>query len=464
MITTAQKTGGSFDKNAAYDDRIRMKKTVLIIYSNLFDVSALALKNYLSDDGNYNVIAFNEKEYDSLRILRNFVKAYKYTYRRTPFFNNLLVNWPSAEVERKKDSDGNEVNFKPSSEHFARFRKLENICMRYDAEYTICTSQYAIKRAVLAREKYNLSGKIFALITDFDLQRNFINIYLDGYFVITEKTREALLEKGITEDKIFLINMPIDIDETYEEPNSKNIGSSKKKAIAGGEDDIVSKDLEVAEVGESTEEIRNKFNIRNKLPVITIVGGRYGSKYTHNALRDVAQFKDCNILVITNGNKSIYKKFSKWSKKNECTNNIYFADHVKGLESVYRITDYLIAAPTATICFEAIMHKIPLILMDSVNNVETKNSKYLISGGYAYSGISNERIKIAMAGYLKDLKTWRKHCESRFTNDGCEKFLQILDMIDAGVNPLALPDGNGSDDESDIKTIEYKEEKPRKRK
>ena len=100
--------------------------------------------------------------------------------------------------------------------------------------------------------------------------------------------------------------------------------------------------------------------------------------------------------------------------------------------------------------------------MDSVNNVETKNSKYLVSGGYAYSGISNERIKIAMAGYLKDLKTWIKHCENRFTNDGCEKFLQILDMIDAGVNPNALEDKVKSD-EDDIVEIEIKDEKHKRR-
>lgn len=438
-----------------------MKKTVLIIYSNLFDVSALALKNYLLDDGKYNVIAVNEREYDSFRVLRNFVKAYKFTYRRTPFFNNLLVNWPSAEVERKKDSDGNEVNFKPTSEHSARFRKLENICMRYDAEYIVCTSQYAIKRAILAREKYNLSGKIFALITDYDLQHNFINIYVDGYFVITEKTRAALMERGISEDKIYLINMPVDLDETMESEKTKNKGKISQKSDSG-EDGVQNKDVAVAEIHESAEDIRNKFNIRNKLPVITVLGGRYGSKYTYNALKDVAQFKDCNILVITNGNKSIYRKFSKWSKKNECTGNIYFADNVKGLNSVYRITDYLIAAPTATICFEAIMRKIPLILMDSVNNVETKNSKYLVSGGYAYSGISNERIKIAMAGYLKDLKTWIKHCENRFTNDGCEKFLQILDMIDAGVNPNALEEKIKSD-EDDIVEIEIKDEKHKRR-
>lgn len=428
----------------------------------MFDVSALALKDYLISDGKYNVVCVNEREYDNFRMLRNFVKAYKYTYRHTPFLNNLLVNWPSAEVERKKDSDGNEVNFKPTSEHFARFRKLENICMRYDAEYTLCTSQYAIKRAILAREKYNLSGKIFALITDFDLQRNFLNIYVDGYFVITEKTRDALIEKGIGEDKIYLINMPVQYDAGMENERAKKFKSARKKG-EGGEDDLTYKDVEVAEIHESAEDIRNKFNIRNKFPVITILGGRYGSKYTHNALRDVAQFKDCNILVITNGNKSIYRRFAKWSKKNECTGNIYFADNVKGLNSVYRITDYLIAAPTATICFEAIMRKIPLILMDSVNNVETKNSKYLVSGGYAYSGISNERIKIAMAGYLKDLKTWIKHCENRFTNDGCEKFLQILDMIDAGVDPNALSMKNKINDEDDIIEIEIKEEKPRRR-
>lgn len=438
-----------------------MKKTVLIIYSNMFDVSALALKNYLKEDGKYNVICVSEKDYDSFHVLKNFMRAYKYTYRHNCFFNNLITNFPSAEVERKKDSDGNEVNFKPTSEVFARYKKLENICMRYDCEYVICTSQFGIKRAVLAREKYGLSGKIFALLTDFDLQHNFINKYLDGYFVITKKTKEELVERGIDADNIFLINMPVERMEVVED--QKNYTKKSKKDFSES-DKIEDKDIEV-EIVSTKEEIKSKYNIRNELPVITIIGGRYGSKYTYNALKDVAEFKDCNILVITNGNKSIYRKFIRWSKKNQCTPNIYFADNVKGLDEVYRITDYLITAPTSTICFEAIMRNIPLILMDSVNNVETKNSKFLVSNGFAYSGISNERIKTAMAGYLKDIKGWKEHCENYFSNNGCEKFLEILDLLDSGVNPNkeVVEEIVETDEEHEIK-IETHEKKSKWRK
>lgn len=426
----------AFRQNVRMITKVNMKKTVLIIYSNMFDVSALALRNFLKEDGKYNVIAVSEKEYDSFHVLKNFMRAYKYSYRHNSFFNNLITNFPSAEVERKKDSDGNEVNFKPTAEAFARFKKLENICMRYDAEYVVCTSQFGIKRAVLAREKYGLSGKIYALLTDFDLQHNFINKYLDGYFVITKKTKDELTERGIDADKIYVINMPLERKEAVQDEKPSHKRPSK---VHSEPSDTTEKIIETVEEPVSKDDIKKKFNIRNDLPIITILGGRYGSKYSYNALRDVAGFKDCNILVITDGNKTIFRKFSRWSKKNECTHNIYFADNVKGLEEVYRITDYLIAAPTSAICFEAITRGIPLILMDSANNVETKNSKYLVSNGFAYSGISNERIKTAMAGYLKDIKGWKEHCENNFTDNGCEKFLEILDLIDSGVDPNNIP-------------------------
>lgn len=407
-----------------------MKKTVLIIYSNMFDVSALALQNFLKQDGKYNVLAVSSKEFDGFCVLKNFMKAYRYTYRHNCFLNNLIMNFPSAEVERKKDSDGNEVNFKPTNEKFARYKKLENICMRYDAEYVICTSQFAIKRAVLAKEKYGLSGKIFALLTDFNLQHNFINKYLDGYFVITKKTKEELVERGIDADNIFVIDMPL-AENDFCNNDKKHKAKNSKSAEVETSETKKSDDKELL----SKEDIKAKFNIHNDLPIITVVGGRYGSKYSYSTLKDVAGFKDCNILVITNGNKAIFRKFSKWSKKNECTHNIYFADNVKGLDEVYLITDYLIASPTATICYEAILRNIPLILMNSVNNVETKNSKYLVTNGFAYSGINNERIKVAMAGYLKDINGWKEHCQHYFSNNGCEEFLRILDMIDAGENP-----------------------------
>ena len=50
--------------------------------------------------------------------------------------------------------------------------------MRFDADYVICTSQYTIKKAVIAKEKYRLKGKIFALLTDYALQDNFVNFDL----------------------------------------------------------------------------------------------------------------------------------------------------------------------------------------------------------------------------------------------------------------------------------------------
>ena len=49
-----------------------MKKTVLIVYSQLYDTSALALKNYFESDGRYDVIAIDEKTYDNF----HFIKTY----------------------------------------------------------------------------------------------------------------------------------------------------------------------------------------------------------------------------------------------------------------------------------------------------------------------------------------------------------------------------------------------------
>lgn len=409
-----------------------MKKTVLILYSRMYDTSALALKKHLSDSKKYNVIAISEKQYDNFWLLNTYMRYYKYTCRNWPFINNLLINMPSATVEKKKDSDGNEVNFKKSSEFFARYRKVENICMRYDADYVICTTKYTIKKATIAREKYGLQGKIFALVTDFELSNNYVNKFLDGYFVINEQIKESLIEKGVEAENIFVIDMPISEPQKQEE------------------------DL---------QELRKKFNIRNELPTITLVGGKYCSKYVYNALIDVAKFRDCNIMVLTNGNTAIYRKFKRWSKENECTPNIYFINNCKDLEELYQITDYLISAPTTAICYEAIVRNIPLILTDSINNVETKNSNYLVTNGYAYSGMSNERIKLAMAGYIKDKEVWKAHCGKYFGLNGCQQVLDILTMLDEDKNPNIIEEPQQEvDNENEHETLEDEHANEKKRK
>ncbi|MBD5100830.1 MAG: hypothetical protein HDT29_06185 [Clostridiales bacterium] len=379
-----------------------MKKTVLILYSDRYDASALALRDYLEEDGKYDIIALDEKAYDNFKWLKFYNELYKFTYRKFPTLNNVVVNLPTAEVKHNKDSDGNEVAFKPDGEFNQRFRKFDNIAMRFDADYVICTSQYTIRKAVIAKEKYHLQGKIFALLTDYALQDNFTNHFLDGYFVVTKRTKDALIKNGIDEKNIYIINMPL---PTF------------------------------APIKRTQEEVRKQFDIRNDLPVVIVAGGKYGSKYIYDTIKSVGDIEGYNFLVILNGNTAIEKKFLRWSKKNNVSNNIYFVKSRGDLNKAYYIADSIISAPSTLYCYEAILRKIPLILMDSSNNVERKNSKYLVSGGFAYSGINRKRIDIALEKIKTEREIWAEVCERYFKDNGCEQFVKCLDLLDEGRDP-----------------------------
>ena len=76
-----------------------------------------------------------------------------------------------------------------------------------------------------------------------------------------------------------------------------------------------------------------------------------------------------------------------------------------------------------------------MVLMDSVNNVETKNSRYLVSCGFAYSGISRERLDISIEKCRNERDALANFCEKHFKDTGCEQFARSLDMIDEGVDP-----------------------------
>ncbi|MDE6475198.1 MAG: hypothetical protein K2L70_08880 [Clostridia bacterium] len=381
-----------------------MKKTVLIIYSQLYDTSALALKDFFESDGKYDVISVYDRQYDNFCLLRAYQGLYKLTYRHAPALNNVVINLPTAEVTRSKDNEGNIVPYKPNSQTFQRWRKFDNISMRFDADYVICTTQYSIHKAVIAREKYNLGGKIFALVTDYDLQDNFVSHDVDGYFVITQKCKTALIDKGIDEKIIFVVSMPL------------------KTPTA---------------IKRSKEDVRKQFNIRNELPIITMVGGRYGSKHLCDALVSVCENKEYNFIVIDGGNSLIEKKFKKLGKKDgkSVSNNVYFVKSGNEMERAYYISDCILSAPTSAITYEALLHKIPLLLIDSANNVETKNSKFLVSNGYAYSAINKDRLLIALEKYKKDKKEWKKHCENKFKLNGCQQVLDCINAIDRGDDP-----------------------------
>lgn len=349
-----------------------MKKTVVVFYSEGYcDQVAKALSEYYSKIADeVSVLLINEKQYTSWGSRKFKDDMYRFSMRYFPginrfggfisyqynekFKNKMSKNAKEAQVEddAQKPDDGKEESFKGVK---ARFRKVDNILLRFNPDVVVCTTPVSLEKALKARERLRSSVQICVAITDYCTNRGMINHGVDKFLVQNANIKQTLSTFGIKEDVIEVIGTPIQegITKVYD----------KKKLL-------------------------EEFNVVNKdLPNVIIVSGRCGCARVIDAFKDLATYSnEMNFFIFANDSQNIHSYVKTYVKAAKQSENIYVIDEVDDMAKIYSMADVIVTSPTAAITYEASTRGIPMVLLKPANQLEEGNFTYLSTNGFAFIG------------------------------------------------------------------------------
>lgn len=363
------------------------KKSIVFLYSEgLYDSSVKATIEYMTKMyKDIYLIDISDDATRPFKVAKLSKKTYVFSSRNMPWINHLAksCNLFFAPIKIKKSKKDYKEFKKPNNgfqRYFynmtAKYRRVHNIIARFDPEIVICSTPELLKQANKSKSdlaKVNLS--VCGLITDYTLNKNFVHFKTDYYYVQNENVKQGLINFGIEDNKISVIGTPILKDEEKYD---------RKKALT-------------------------EFNIDNENKNIALIGGRYGSeslKNIFNACFSVSE--DINLVVVTGGSSALTKYCTYIAKTKKKDSGVYLVENTLSLAMVFSIADIIICAPTATITFEAMCNKKPIIVLKGNDKIEKGNAHFITSNNLGLRGDNPDDVITSLDKFLTD----KSFCET----------------------------------------------------
>ena len=349
-----------------------MKKTIIVFYSEGYcDQVAKALSEYyqkLADE--VSVLLINEAQYTSWGSRRFKDGLYRFSMRYFPGINRFggfisyqyNEKFKSKSSKNVKETESQEADVaveEEKEESFkkirTRFRKMDNILLRFNPDVVVCTTPVSLEKALKARERLRMPVQICVAITDYCTNRGMINHGVDKFLVQNAKIKQTLSTFGIKDETVDVLGTPI----------CKSI---------------------VEEYDRKTQ--LEAFGVTNKdLKNILIVSGRCGCARVIDAFKDLAPYaSEMNIFVMANDSRNIHSFVKTYTKASKSTDNIYVIDSMDDMAKLYSVIDVIVTSPTAAITYEAAARGIPCVLLNPANQLEEGNFQYLSTNGFAFIG------------------------------------------------------------------------------
>lgn len=216
------------------------------------------------------------------------------------------------------------------------FKSIESLLKEFNPNVLISTFPLCSQLISRYKEKYKLSLPLITCITDVSSQQEWIHPNTDYYLVADAIVSQSLIDKGITEDKIRVIGIPVknEFKNCFKECSKKEKSSKKNILIMGGGLGLLPKESSFYE----------RLNQLNNLRVTIITGN-------NEKLFNLIYGKYQNINVI------------------QYTNQVY----------QYMLqSDIVISKPGGITVFEAIYTETPILVIEPFLKQEIKNANFIL--------------------------------------------------------------------------------------
>jgi len=216
-------------------------------------------------------------------------------------------------------------------------KRFTRLLVQESPEFIISTHFLASEIAAFLKRNQKINSKIVTVITDFGVHPFWIQEGTDFYIVASDITRAKLASRGISEEKIKVLGIPV------------HPGFSKQ--------------------GEKNE-LRRKLNIEGNKFTVLVLTGSFGI----GPLEKIVEMlhRDAQVLVVCARNK---KLFLKLKNKNYPQVKVFgFVDEIYDFMS---ISDIVITKPGGLTVSELLVMGLVPIFISAIPGQETENVKAL---------------------------------------------------------------------------------------
>ncbi|MEW6096353.1 MAG: glycosyltransferase [bacterium] len=228
--------------------------------------------------------------------------------------------------------------------------RLNKIFTSFNPQAVVCTHAFACGMFSALKERKADSFSLIGVITDFDVHNYWVYKNVTNYIVANDYTSKKLQEKGIDEERIKVLGIPVDPKFTED----KDITTLKKK-----------------------------HGLKEDLPTVLVMGGGWGFGpiekvvYYLNELQDI----EFQIIAVAGTNKELVLKLRELSANLPKLVKVF--GYVDFVDELMKISNIFIGKPGGMTSAESLACGLPMIIINPIPGQEERNTRYLTSEGVA---------------------------------------------------------------------------------
>ncbi len=301
--------------------------------------AAKTLSEYLEKNPGVQAETLDAFEYINQGLKEIVSRGYLMSAKRLP-----KIYGKAYRMAEKRDSDNGYIMRATSS---IMAKKLIGFVEEYDADVIVCTHVFAAMLVTDIQKKFQRNIRTVGIITDFTVHPYWEETELDYYVTANEFLTNQALKKGIAENKVLPLGIPID---------PKFIDCCDKA------------------------QARTMLGLEDKRTVLVMSGSMGYGKVAGMVKKLDSSDMDFQIISVCGNNPKLQKRIDKMKKKHKIY-NYGFTDKINLMMDA---ADLIVTKPGGITSSEALAKGLPMIIANPIPGQEDRNVEFLMNNGAAF--------------------------------------------------------------------------------
>jgi processive 1,2-diacylglycerol beta-glucosyltransferase len=253
-------------------------------------------------------------------------------------------------------------------------RKLQRVLDEFDPDAIVCTQAFAC--GVMASWKRATGRKtpvLVGVLTDFVAHRYWADPNVDLYIAPSEDTRQKLVSQGVPPERVAAFGIPT--NESFQQPVDKAA-------------------------------VIKSLGLKPDLPKILVMGGSLGLGPMKSVIRKLNKLpQPFDVIVVTGKNQELQEQLARKGPKLRHATRIF--GFVENVQELMEIAEIIITKPGGITTAEALVKKLPMIIINPIPGQEAKNTEYLLSQNVAVEAEDANDVMLFVDEFLRNpRKLW----------------------------------------------------------
>jgi len=277
--------------------------------------------------------------------------------------------------------------------------KIHRLIQSFKPSIIVCTHPFPLQMIAHLKKHYNLDVPSIAIVTDFVNHPFWFQNNIEAYIVAHDYIKRDMIECGISEDRIFTYGLPVAPEFLKSIPK---------------------------------EQARKELSLENTLTVL-LMGGSLGIGDIENTFKSFAKCKrDIQIIAVAGKNTALKKRLDSLAASFPMPVKIF--GYTDSIPMLMDASDFIVTKPGAMTISEALVKRLPALIISPIPGQEERNEQFLVNSGAAVRIYKNTKIDSVLCQVYDNKLRYKQMKEIAGNLANPDSGRNILSLIEKLVN------------------------------